>query len=367
MGTSSPAIGIAVVGAGYWGPNLVRNAQQTPGLHLEYLCDLDEGRAKKVLGEYSTVRVSGSLDEVLADPAVSAVAIATPAGTHYQVAMAALEAGKHVLVEKPMSMTVEGCRAMIQAASQARRQLVVGFQYRFDGRTQMIRRQVDDGVFGKVLHVRCQALRRRGIPNWGVFGRKDLQGGGPMIDIGVHVIEMAHYAMGSPQPRSASGMTWTYLGDKPSSVESSWKNWDWATYTVEDLAVGLIRFENGATLSIEASFAAHIEKDIWNFSLMGEKGGANWDPIQVFTDQNGYMFTLNPAFVPNQGWDPVWAEKMRHFVEVCRDNRINLAPGESGLMVQQMLEGVYRSAASRQEVMLSSPGPGPMGGISGPI
>jgi predicted dehydrogenase len=183
-----------------------------------------------------------------------------------------------------------------------------------------------------------------------VFGRKELQGGGPMIDIGVHVIEMAHYAMGSPKPVAASGNTWTYLGDKPSDIESAWKGWDWKTYTVEDLAVGLIRFANGATLSIEASFAAHIEKDVWNFSLMGEKGGANWDPPQVFSDQHGYMFTHAPAFVPHQGWDANWAEKMRHFVEVCRDGRANIAPGESGLMVQQMLDGVYRSAAARQEV-----------------
>jgi predicted dehydrogenase len=91
--------------------------------------------------------------------------------------------------------------------------------------------------------------------------------------------------------------------------------------------------------------------------MMAEKGGASWDPVQVFTDQNGYMFTLAPAFVPNQGWDAMWAEKMKHFVEVCRDGRTNLASGDDGLMVQQMLDGVYRSAASKQEVSLSAGGP----------
>ena len=120
MQSSSPTIGIAVIGAGYWGPNLVRNAQQTPGLRLEYLCDLDIERAQKVLGEYSTVRVAGSLDEVLADPAVSAVAIATPAATHYAVALAALEAGKHVLVEKPLAPTYEEGRLLVDAAAQPR-------------------------------------------------------------------------------------------------------------------------------------------------------------------------------------------------------------------------------------------------------
>ena len=118
-----------------------------------------------------------------------------------------------------------------------------------------------------------QALRRRGIPNWGVFGRKDLQGGGPLIDIGVHMLETAHYAMGAPKPVAACGSTYTYIGDKPSNVASVWPNWDYETYTVEDLAVGHIRFANGAMLSIETSFAAHIEKGEWNFTLMGEKGG----------------------------------------------------------------------------------------------
>ena len=110
------------------------------------------------------------------------------------------------------------------------------------------------------MFVKCQALRRRGIPNWGVFGQKKLQGGGPMIDIGVHVIEMAHYMMGSPEPVAAAGNTWTYMGNKKSAVVSQWPNWDYKTYTVEDLAIGQIRFDNGSILQIEASFAgAHRE------------------------------------------------------------------------------------------------------------
>jgi predicted dehydrogenase len=148
VGTSSPAIGIAVVGAGYWGPNLVRNAQQTPGLHLEYLCDLDEARARKVLGEYSTVRVSASLDEVLADPAVSAVAVATPAGTHYQVAMAALEAGKHVLVEKPLAPTYEEGRLLVEAAERHGRVLMLDHTYVYTPPVRHIRELLRGGALG---------------------------------------------------------------------------------------------------------------------------------------------------------------------------------------------------------------------------
>jgi predicted dehydrogenase len=151
--SSNPAIGIAVIGAGYWGPNLVRNAQQTPGLRLEYLCDLDAGRARKVLGDYSTVRVAGSLDEVLADPAVSAVAIATPAATHYAVALAALEAGKHVLVEKPLAPTYEEGRLLVEAAEQHGRVLMLDHTYCYTPPVAHIRELVRGGDVGDLQYL----------------------------------------------------------------------------------------------------------------------------------------------------------------------------------------------------------------------
>ena len=126
---------------------------------------------------------------------------------------------------------------MIAAAKANDVKLVCGFQYRYHPTTQMLCRARDAGKFGDIMFVKCQALRRRGIPNWGVFGQKKLQGGGPMIDIGVHIIEMAHYIIGSPKPIAASGNVWTYLGDKKSKTVSPWPNWDHKTYTVEDLAV----------------------------------------------------------------------------------------------------------------------------------
>ncbi len=278
------------------------------------------------------------------------VCVCSPNGAHADNTLAALRAGVNVVVEKPMAMNAAECQKMIDTAKRARKELIVGFQFRFDPRTEMIRRQVAEGHFGKVLYVRCQALRRRGIPNWGVFGRKDLQGGGPMIDIGVHCLEMAHYAIGSPRPVSATGNCWTYHGNKKSDIASMWPNWDYKTYTVEDLAVGMIRFDSGTMLNIEASFVAHIEKDVWTFQLMGEKGGASWEPTLLFTDHNGYMVNMAPGWIGAGGWDVIWEQKIKHFVEVIREGKPNRAPGEHGLMVQKMLDGVYASAASGKEV-----------------
>ncbi len=146
-------IGIAVVGAGYWGPNLVRNAQQTPGLRLEYLCDLDTERARTVLGGYSTVRVCGSLDEVLADPAVDAVAIATPAATHSAVALAALEAGKHVLVEKPLAPSFEEGRRLVEAADAHGRVLMLDHTFCYTSEVRYIRDLVRSGALGDLQYL----------------------------------------------------------------------------------------------------------------------------------------------------------------------------------------------------------------------
>jgi len=346
--TASKSFKIGFIGAGGIAHAHANNLKKIDGVEIVAAADPIAAGLEKFKTQQSVARTYTDFKEMLAkETELDAISVCTPNGLHAEASIAALQSGKHVIVEKPMAMNAKECQLMIDAAKKAGKQLVVGFQYRFDGKTQLIRKQVESGDFGKVLHVRCQALRRRGIPNWGVFGRKDLQGGGPMIDIGVHCIEMAHYAMGSPKPVSASGNIWTYLGNKPMEAQCGWPNWDYKTYTVEDLAVGLIRFDNGATLSIEASFAAHIEKDVWNFTMMGEKGGANWDPVQVFRDQGGYMFNLTPSHVP--GGD-IFEKKMRHFVEVCRDGKPNIAPGEAGLAVQQMLDGVYGSAETGREV-----------------
>lgn len=280
---------------------------------------------------------------------IDAISVCTPNGVHYEAAIAAANAGKHVLCEKPMAMNAKQAQEMADAAKSNGVEFVIGFQHRFEPKSKVLRDLVSSGDLGKILYVRAQALRRRGIPNWGVFGQKELQGGGPMIDIGVHILETAHSIIGTPKPVSATGNTFTYFGNKESKIVSNWAGWDWKTYTVEDMAVGMIRFDNGAMLTIESSFVAHIERDIFNIQIMGEKGGAIWDTSQIFTDFNNYMLNSTPAFIGR--WD-MWDYKIKHFVDVARGERVNEAPAEHGVMVQKMLDGVYASAAAGHEVKI---------------
>ena len=339
---------IAFIGSGGISRTHTQYFQKMPGVSVVACADinpvaLDWYKAKGVPHLYSDYNTM--LAEIGSE--IDAVSVCTPNGVHAPAAIAALNAGKPVLGEKPMAMNAEEAQAIADAAKANGVEFVIGFQHRYEPRSKVLRDLVQSGALGKILYVRAQALRRRGIPNWGVFGQKELQGGGPMIDIGVHILEASHNIIGNPKPISATGNTFTYLGNTESKTVSGWAGWDYKTYTVEDLAVGMIRFDTGTMLTIEASFVAHIKEDVFNIQIMGEKGGAIWDGSHIYTDFNNYMLNARPEFIGD--WD-MWAYKMRHFVEVVRDGRPNEAPAEHGVMVQKMLDGVYASAAAGKEV-----------------
>ena len=338
---------VAFIGCGGISRVHIEALQKMPDVEIVAGCDNRPARLKWFTEVTKSTNVFENYDEMLKamKGQIDGVNICTPNGEHAPAALAASKAGCHVITEKPMAMTPGECQKMIDAAKKAGKKLVIGFQYRYHPSTQALVRAREAGQFGNIMFVKCQALRRRGIPNWGVFGQKELQGGGPMIDIGVHVIEMAHYVMGSPKPVAAVGNTWTYIGDKASNVASQWPHWDYKKYTVEDLAIGHIRFENGAILQIEASFAAHIEKDVWNFTLMGDKGGCSWDPCAIYTDRDDTMWTSTPAFTGQGDFPAMFFSKLRNWVDGCTKGTPLTAPGEAGIAVQKILDAVYRSAA----------------------
>ena len=344
---------VAFIGAGGIAGTHMRYLNAMADVKLVAAADVVEENAKRRCEEFQIPQSFRDYETMLKSVDFDAVSVCTPNGLHASCTIAALEAGGHVIVEKPLAMNAVEGQQMLDAAKKHDRKLVIGFQHRYEPRTTFLKTAVDDGALGNVLYGRVHALRRRGIPNWGVFGQKDLQGGGPLIDIGVHVLETAHFVMGSPTPIAATGVTHTYLGDKPSSVRSQWPNWDHKTYTVEDLAVGHIRFANGASLSIEASFAAHIEGNVWGFTLMGDKGGASWDPPRLYSDQHDHMMNSQPHWLPSGPAADHFRMKMRNWVDHVLYDKPTMAPAEHGLMVQKMLDGLYQSAECGEEVKIT--------------
>lgn len=348
----SKKLRVAFIGAGGIAGTHMRCYADMDDVEMVAMADISEKSMARWSEQYHISNCFADYKQMLRKIKPDAVSVCTPNGLHAPAAIAAVGAGAHVIVEKPLAMNAREGQRMLDAAKKARRKLVIGFQQRFDPKSQFLKKAVDAGQMGQILFGRVQALRRRGIPNWGVFGRKELQGGGPLIDIGVHVLEVTHYVMGSPKPVAASGGAYTYLGNKKSDILSQWPNWDYKTYTVEDLAVGQIRFENGAVLHIESSFAAHIEKNVWNFSLMGEKGGASWDPPMISHDEYGHMVNTVPGWLPQSNFENCFKAKIRNFVDHVLYDAPTLAPAEHGLMVQKMLDGIYESAEKGREVRI---------------
>ena len=299
--------------------------------------------------EIPSERCFSDYRDMLALPDLDAVSVCTPNKFHCQPTIDALEAGKHVLVEKPMARNAAECQRMIDAAKSNDRVLMTGFQWRFSPKAQFLKKQIDGGVTGRILHARVHALRRRLVPSWGVFGNLEIQGGGAMIDMGVHLLEMAHYLMGSPTPVAVSGQTFLEIANRPNDVLCPWGDWDHSTWQTEDLATGYIRFADSSTMHISSSFAAHIEEEDNEVQLMGTHGGVRFSDATVFTNQHGYMINSKPAYL---GKDSDFAVKMAHFVACCRDGVPCQASGEDGLTIQAILDGLYESARLGREVRL---------------
>ena len=291
--------------------------------------------------------------EMLKKVKPDAVDVCTPNGVHAPAVIDACNAGLHAMTEKPMAMTVKECKDMIAAAKKNGVKLSVGFQRRYQQNSENLAKLRADGYFGDIMLVKVRACRRRGIPNWGVFGQKELQGGGPLIDIGVHIIESAMAFLGNPKPVYASANTWTFLGDKPSQVMSMWPGWDYKTYTVEDFAAGQIRFDNGTIMQIEASFADHQkEHDVEDWWAYGTKAGCQWSTSEIYTDQNNMMVNMTPVYMPDSGWDYIFEKKLRNWVDGCLKGTELGASGEIGLNVQKILCGLYDSAKAGHEVKI---------------
>ena len=342
-------VNVGIIGAGGIATNAhVPGYAKCPDAQLFAVCDVDEARAKKLAEQYNIPHVFTDYRKLCAMDELHAVSVCTPNYLHKDPAILALRNGKHVLCEKPLAMNGKEGEAMVKAAKESGAKLQVGFNLRFDANAVAMKKLIDDGALGDIYYARSQALRRRGIPNWGVFGQKHLQGGGPLIDIGVHILDLTLHMMGFPKPVSVSGAAVTKFGDKP-NIFGSWGQWDWKTFTVEDFASGYVRFENGATLSIESSFCANIEKDGFDFRILGDKGGAQYSPPMIFSEQNMTLLNISPV-----GMRPVQShhEEVAAFINAIQTDTPVLVPGEQALVVTRIIDGIYKSTQLGKEVRI---------------
>ncbi|NIM05978.1 MAG: Gfo/Idh/MocA family oxidoreductase, partial [Armatimonadetes bacterium] len=305
---------VGVVGTGFIAQEAHFPAyEKLEDVEVAAVADINLKRAKSVAEKFGIPKVFKDYRRLLALDEIDAVHICTPNALHKPITIAALKSGKHVLVEKPIAMNAAEARAMIEASKKAKRLLMVGLNCRFLAESKALKRAIDAGALGKIYYGEAVFLRRRGIPNWGVFTEKKASGGGPVLDLGVHVLDWALHLMGFPKPVAVSGLTYAEIGPHPHhAATAGYWNWNPKKFEVEDLAVGLVRFRNGASLCLKTSWAANIAKDEVKILLMGNKGGCQSKPLQISREEYGSLVDITPVDLPKA---ETYKEAIHQFAE----------------------------------------------------
>jgi predicted dehydrogenase len=307
--------------------------------------DLNESRAQEVAEKNGIKHVFTDYKDMF--PEVDAVTICTPNKSHAEIVIAALEAGVHVLCEKPMAITVEECEAMIDAAKKNNKVLSIAYHYRHKKESRAAKQAILNGEVGDPLVTRAQALRRRKVPGWGVFTNKELQGGGSLIDYGCHLLDLSLWLLGDPEPVEIMGKAYNRLSKMPNQV-NEWGTFDPETFDVDDHVTSYITFENGASLLFECSWAANIKEDKEHLSISGVDGGMSVFPLELYQAKNGML--INTTAQTIIGEDNPGIPQAENFIDACLGHDELVVKPEEALKVTKIIEAIYKSSESGKSV-----------------
>lgn len=348
-------IKVAVIGTGSISHEHIKAYQKNPNVELYAFCDINPEAVKTMAETYGVTRTFTDMHEMLKLKEIDAVSVCTWNSQHAPCTIAALDAGKHVLCEKPMATSAEEAMAMKEAAERNGKLLMIGFVRRYGNDCAILKDFIGSEFFGDIYYAKATYLRRNGNPG-GWFGDKSRSGGGPLIDLGVHVIDLVRYLMGNPKPVSVYGATFQKLYDR-NNIKGKRKYYSSTggeiICDVEDLASALIRFDNGAVLSVEASFSLNIKDDIGQIEMFGTKGGAKLSPdLEMYTEMNDYLADVNLATATSLAFDGLFGSEIGHFVSCITDGIECKSPAQHGVEIMNILDAVYESARTGHEVVL---------------
>jgi len=353
---------VGVVGVGWAGHQHVAAYHAQPGVQVAAIAGLEAPVRTSLAAEYGIEHEVARWEDLLELDGLDAVSVAVPTFLHAPITIAALERGMHVLSEKPIARSVEEATAMVDAARAAGRVLEVAFNHRQRGDIQKLKSVIDAGRLGRPYYAKAWWLRRRGIPTLGSwFTRAELAGGGPLLDIGVHVLDYSLFLLGHPSITAVSASTYDLLGtagfgSDPESGKSGATGA--STFDVEDLATVFMRLEDGGTLQVEASWAAHrSDKDQFGITLYGTEGGAelivvDMEPsgsLRIFTDDDGVPAETRLTAPPGRGHKAV----VEQFVAKIRSGDTAGADGAGAAELARVVDACYRSAAEQREIRLT--------------
>ena len=328
----------------------IRGYQSIRDVEFVAVCDENPKFAEEVAKEFGFQKYYTDYRDMLENEKLDFISVCTPNYLHFPITLMALEKGIHVHCEKPIALNAGEAQQMVDAKNKSGKILMVALNNRFTNHAWFVKQYADEGLFGDIYHVRCGWKRVRGIPGkGGWFTNKALSGGGPLIDLGVHFMHLAMYFMGYPEPVSVSGATYSKFGENKCINSSGWgmTSDENGIMDVEDLAVGFVRLENGATLDLEFSWSSNIEKDEVFYEIRGTKGGAifrNGD-LKIITEQVSTLVEIKPNL---NFKTPI--NEFSHFIDCIRTNREPIAKPEEAVKLMKIIDGIYLSAETNQEI-----------------
>ena len=328
---------VGIIGAGgIAGGKHLPGHRNVEGVSIIAVCDIDRQRAENFAKQHDIKHVFTDYNDFVAMPELDAVSVCTPNNFHAPPTIAALNAGKHVICEKPIAGNANDGQAMVDAQKASGKVLQIGLQSRFGTEARTLRKLYEDGFFGDIYYARAMAMRRRGVPASPSFITKSIAGGGPLIDIGVHILDVLLWMIGTPKPIEAFGSIAQKFGHQ-ADVINPWGKWTPAQFDVEDFAMGVIRFEGGLTVTLETAWASHIENTGTTF-FMGDRAGATYGPARIYTDKEGEMIDYEPELLTGLPGE------FESFHKAIREGLSSPVPPEEVLLIAKIFDALYESA-----------------------
>ncbi len=353
---------IGIIGCGG-----IANGKHMPSLstldnvEMVAFCDLIEERAQKAAKDYGTAdaKVYTDYKELLKDTTIDVVHVCTPNRSHSFITVDVLHSGKHVMCEKPMAKTAAEAKKMLDAAKETGKKLTIGYQNRFRADSRYLKATCEEGELGEIYYAKAHAIRRRAVPTWGVFLNEEEQGGGPLIDIGTHALDLTLWCMNNYKPKRVLGSVYHKLSGQTETA-NAFGDWDPKEFTVEDSAFAMIQMEDGATIMLESSWALNtLDVDEAKTSLCGTKAGADMKQgLRINGVKHNQQYTeqvsLDAGGVAFYGGEELKPGEMeaRTWIDAVVNDKDPVVLPEQAYVVTQILEAIYESAKTGKAVEL---------------
>ena len=341
----------ALVGAGGIGKVHYDAYQTLDNVKLVAAVDPYVDSAREKLGD-ADIPIYADLDELFANEQVDMVDLCIPSTVHMKTSIQALEKGVHVLCEKPMAMNTEEALKMKEAAEKNGKLLMIGFVRRHGNDAAAAINYINKGHVGDIYYAKATYLRRCGFPG-GWFGDKSRSGGGPLIDLGVHVIDLSRYIMGCPKPVTVFGATFNKIGARSHIMATEWQSEtvvEEPIFTVEDLATAMIRFDNGAVLQVEASFNLNIKNNCGDIVFFGDKAGLSLSPFELYTEYNNQLADIVPHGNNDFDFARDFRREVKNFTDAINGKAQCIATADDGVELMRILDAIYLSAETGKSV-----------------